>query len=173
MAEPVGITGTAIGIVSFGLQLYTGISKYLDAVKGRDEDLKYAKQHTNILRDYLSSLEETLQTIGSDSTVARHAVERFPALKLCSFYNVRKIYGAYAMLYLIYAKARRQILARRNLLYWWAKAVTNPQPINSAIAQQGTASGAKDSAWEFFSTSRRPKRLPITPQSVSCQDLSL
>ncbi|KAF5661953.1 ankyrin repeat-containing protein [Fusarium circinatum] len=34
MAEPVGITGTAVGIVSFGLKLYTGISEYLDAIKG-------------------------------------------------------------------------------------------------------------------------------------------
>ncbi|KAF5593866.1 uncharacterized protein FSUBG_9639 [Fusarium subglutinans] len=34
MAESVGITGTAAGIVTFGLQLYTGISEYLDAIKG-------------------------------------------------------------------------------------------------------------------------------------------
>ncbi|EXA34453.1 hypothetical protein FOQG_10434 [Fusarium oxysporum f. sp. raphani 54005] len=26
--------GTAIGIVSFGIQLYIGLSEYLDAVKG-------------------------------------------------------------------------------------------------------------------------------------------
>ncbi|KAF5248220.1 hypothetical protein FANTH_6012 [Fusarium anthophilum] len=76
MAEPAGITGAAIGIVSFGLQLYTGISEYLDALKGRDKDLQFVKQHTGTLQDYLRSIEEALDTIGSDYTVARHAIER-------------------------------------------------------------------------------------------------
>ncbi|KAF4961417.1 hypothetical protein FGADI_271 [Fusarium gaditjirri] len=76
MAEPVGITGTAVGIVSFGLQLYTGISEYLDAVRGRDEDLQSAKQYAMVLRNYLKSIEETMNAIGNDYTVARYAVEQ-------------------------------------------------------------------------------------------------
>ncbi|KAF5624633.1 uncharacterized protein FTJAE_10226 [Fusarium tjaetaba] len=78
MAEPVGITGTAVGIVSFGLQLYTGISEYLDAVKGRDEDLQTAKQYAKILRDNLGSIEETIGAIGSEYAVARYAIEQCP-----------------------------------------------------------------------------------------------
>ncbi|SCV48891.1 uncharacterized protein FFB14_10588 [Fusarium fujikuroi] len=76
MAEPVGITGTAVGILSFGLQLYTGISEYLDAVKGRDEDLQSAKQYAKMLRDNLVSIEVAISAIGSEYTAARYAIER-------------------------------------------------------------------------------------------------
>lgn len=76
MAEPVGITGTAVGIVLFGLQLYTGISEYLDAVKGRDEDLQSAKQYAKMLRDNLMSIEVAISAIGSEFTVARYAIEQ-------------------------------------------------------------------------------------------------
>jgi hypothetical protein len=76
MADPVGTTGTAVGIVSFGLQLYSGISEYLDAVKGCDGDLQSAKQYVKILRDNLRSIEETLNAIGSEYAVARYAIEQ-------------------------------------------------------------------------------------------------
>ncbi|KAG4291750.1 hypothetical protein FPRO06_13003 [Fusarium proliferatum] len=76
MAEPVGITGTAVGILSFGLELYTGISEYLDAVKGRDEDLQSARQYTKMLRDNLVSIEVAISAIGSEYTVARSAIEQ-------------------------------------------------------------------------------------------------
>ncbi|KAG4262739.1 hypothetical protein FPRO03_10102 [Fusarium proliferatum] len=76
MAEPVGITGTAVGMLSFGLQLYTGISEYLDAVKGRDEDLQSAKQYAKMLRDNLVSIEVAISAIGSEYTVARYAIEQ-------------------------------------------------------------------------------------------------
>jgi hypothetical protein len=75
MAEPVGITGTAVGIVSFGLQLYTGISKYLDAVKGRDEDLQQAKQHANIFQASLKAIGEMIPKVKDDYATAKHVVE--------------------------------------------------------------------------------------------------
>ncbi|KAK1996914.1 hypothetical protein LX36DRAFT_682104 [Colletotrichum falcatum] len=50
MAEPVGITGTAAGLVSLGLQLYGEISKYLNAVKGRQKDLGRARRHCQTLQ---------------------------------------------------------------------------------------------------------------------------
>ncbi|KAK2025518.1 hypothetical protein LX32DRAFT_567856 [Colletotrichum zoysiae] len=50
MAEPVGITGTAAGLVSLGLQLYGEISKYLNAVKGRQKDLDRARRHHQTLQ---------------------------------------------------------------------------------------------------------------------------
>ncbi|CVL03497.1 uncharacterized protein FMAN_15162 [Fusarium mangiferae] len=76
MAEPVGITGTAVRIVSFGLQLYTGISEYLDAVKGRDEDLQSAKQYAKMLRDNLVLIEVAISAIGSEYTMAKYAIEQ-------------------------------------------------------------------------------------------------
>ncbi|KAF5005546.1 hypothetical protein FDECE_8017 [Fusarium decemcellulare] len=75
MAEPVGITGTAVGIVSLGLQLYTGISDYLDAVKGRDEDLRHAKELAKTLQASLRAIDDTMKNAKYDSTVAKDAVE--------------------------------------------------------------------------------------------------
>ncbi|EWY92315.1 hypothetical protein FOYG_05891 [Fusarium oxysporum NRRL 32931] len=49
MAEAFGIDGSAFGTVSLGLQLFNEISKYLDSVEGRDEDLERAK---NYARDF-------------------------------------------------------------------------------------------------------------------------
>ncbi|KAF9874198.1 ankyrin repeat-containing protein [Colletotrichum karsti] len=57
MAEPVGITGTAAGLVSLGLQLYGEISKYIDAVKGRKRDLDFAREQTENLQKCLLALD--------------------------------------------------------------------------------------------------------------------
>ncbi|KAJ3535187.1 hypothetical protein NM208_g7235 [Fusarium decemcellulare] len=75
MAEPVGITGTAVGIVSLGLQLYTGISDYLDAVKGRDDDLRQAKEYAKTLQASLRAIEDALTKTRNDCSAAKDAVE--------------------------------------------------------------------------------------------------
>ncbi|KAK1983654.1 hypothetical protein LZ30DRAFT_473910 [Colletotrichum cereale] len=56
MAEPVGITGTAAGLVSLGLQLYGEISKYLSAVKGRQKDLDRARRHHQNLQRCIDAI---------------------------------------------------------------------------------------------------------------------
>ncbi|KAF5598039.1 hypothetical protein FPCIR_3312 [Fusarium pseudocircinatum] len=66
--------GTAIGIISFGLQLYTGLSEYLDAVKGREEDLLQAKNNATTLQYSLKAIEDTLSKV-NDNTIAQDAVE--------------------------------------------------------------------------------------------------
>ncbi|KAH7246638.1 hypothetical protein BKA59DRAFT_395954 [Fusarium tricinctum] len=75
MADPVGITGTAVGIVSFGLQLYTGVSEYLDAVKGREEDLRQANTYAKTLWTSLKSIEDAMENIDSHHTIPKDAVE--------------------------------------------------------------------------------------------------
>ncbi|EXL79059.1 hypothetical protein FOPG_07038 [Fusarium oxysporum f. sp. conglutinans race 2 54008] len=72
MAEAFGIAGSAFGTVSLGLQLFTEISKYLDSVEGRDEDLKRAK---NYARDFQSSLI-TLRTWASNTGFSDTDLER-------------------------------------------------------------------------------------------------
>ena len=57
MADPVGIAGTAAGLVSLGLQLYGGISKYLDAVRARDEDLAFAEQNLEHLKRTIDDVQ--------------------------------------------------------------------------------------------------------------------
>lgn len=66
--------GTAIGIISFGLQLYTGLTEYLDAVKGREEDLLKAKNNAKTLNCSLKAIEDTLSKVNGGS-IAQDAVE--------------------------------------------------------------------------------------------------
>ncbi|PNP84195.1 hypothetical protein FNYG_02883 [Fusarium nygamai] len=75
MADPVGITGTAIGVVSFGLQLYTGISQYLGAVKGRDEDLQRAKQYANAFQASLKVLGDTILKVNDEQAAAKSVIQ--------------------------------------------------------------------------------------------------
>ncbi|KAF5516418.1 hypothetical protein CGCS363_v001547 [Colletotrichum siamense] len=44
MAEVAGILGTTAGLISQGLQVYGAISKYLEAVKGRQRELDSARR---------------------------------------------------------------------------------------------------------------------------------
>ncbi|KAF5706040.1 hypothetical protein FGLOB1_7639 [Fusarium globosum] len=72
MAEAFGIAGSAFGTVSLGLQLFTEISKYLNSVEGRDEDLERAK---NYARDFQSSLM-SLRTWASNTGISDVDLER-------------------------------------------------------------------------------------------------
>lgn len=72
MAEAFGIAGSAFGTVSLGLQLFTEISKYLNSVEGRDEDLERAK---NYARDFQSSLI-ALETWASNTGISDADLER-------------------------------------------------------------------------------------------------
>ncbi|KAL3292573.1 ankyrin repeat-containing protein [Colletotrichum asianum] len=60
MAEPVGIIGTAAGLVSLGLQLYGEISNYLDAVKGRQEDLDFARRQCMNLKRCIDAIDTAI-----------------------------------------------------------------------------------------------------------------
>lgn len=54
MAEVFGTVGTVAGLVSLGLQLCAGLTSYIDAVRGRKEDLAaVAKQ----VQDFQRSIE--------------------------------------------------------------------------------------------------------------------
>ncbi|KAF5236748.1 hypothetical protein FANTH_11155 [Fusarium anthophilum] len=67
--------GTALGIISFGLQLYTGLSEYLDDVKGRDEDLLQARNNAKTLQCSLKAIEDMMSKVNGDHTMAQDAVE--------------------------------------------------------------------------------------------------
>ncbi|TDZ32420.1 hypothetical protein C8035_v012279 [Colletotrichum spinosum] len=74
MAEPVGITGTAAGLVSLGLQLYGEISKYIDAVKGRKRDLANASRHAETLHMCLTAIDDVVSS-NNNSKAAEDAVD--------------------------------------------------------------------------------------------------
>lgn len=75
MAEPVGITGTAAGLVSLGLQLYSEISKYIDAVKGRKRDLEAARRHAKMLQKCLTAIDEATSSTNTTLSASNDAVE--------------------------------------------------------------------------------------------------
>ncbi|KAH0427776.1 hypothetical protein CcaCcLH18_09482 [Colletotrichum camelliae] len=60
MAEPVGMIGTAAGLVSLGLQLYGEISNYLDAVKGRQQDLDFARHQCANLKRCIDAIDAAI-----------------------------------------------------------------------------------------------------------------
>ncbi|KAF6820392.1 hypothetical protein CPLU01_12746 [Colletotrichum plurivorum] len=72
MAEPVG---TAVGILSLGLQLYGTITKYLDAVKGRERDLVSAQYQAHTLRQCLSVIDSVVTQARETHAAASDAVE--------------------------------------------------------------------------------------------------
>lgn len=74
MADPLGIAGTAAGLVSLGLQLYGEISKYIKAVKGREEDLRAARQNAEILRKCLNAIKGATASTNLTPTVSKDAV---------------------------------------------------------------------------------------------------
>lgn len=70
MAEPVGITGTAAGLVSLGLQLYSEISSYLAAYKGRQQDLDFAKFLSDNLKRCIDAINSASLPPTSDALTA-------------------------------------------------------------------------------------------------------
>ncbi|KAF4915201.1 hypothetical protein CGCVW01_v010389 [Colletotrichum viniferum] len=70
MAEPVGITGTAAGLVSLGLQLYGEISSYLAAYKGRKQDLDFAKLQCDNLKRCIDAINSAALPPTSDALTA-------------------------------------------------------------------------------------------------------
>ncbi|KAK2759261.1 hypothetical protein CKAH01_16677 [Colletotrichum kahawae] len=75
MAEPVGITGTAAGLVSLGLQLYSEISSYLAAYKGRQKDLDFARHQCATLKRCIDAIDAAITSPGFRPTVSRDALD--------------------------------------------------------------------------------------------------
>jgi len=74
MADPISITSTAAGLVSLGIQVYDGLSKYLGAIKARAEELSSARRQADTLRSLLTAIEAALPSFRTE-----HAAETSPA----------------------------------------------------------------------------------------------
>lgn len=66
MADPVGIIGTAVGLVSCGLQLYTTIDEYVRTIEGRDDELATAYQTADRIATQVQSIVNTLAKLPAD-----------------------------------------------------------------------------------------------------------
>ncbi|CAI0644084.1 unnamed protein product [Colletotrichum noveboracense] len=81
MAEPVGINGTAAGLVSLGLQLYNDISRYIDVVKGRQQDLNFIRRQCENFRRCIDAIEAAMLTPRFRSLVSSDALD--PSTQSC------------------------------------------------------------------------------------------
>ncbi|KAF3021573.1 hypothetical protein E8E14_013363 [Neopestalotiopsis sp. 37M] len=68
MADPIGVVGTAVGVVSFGLQLYSAVATYVDALDGRRDDLASTRAKLDSLRDSLTTIQSALPSSPSTGT---------------------------------------------------------------------------------------------------------
>ncbi|KAI0384961.1 hypothetical protein F5Y04DRAFT_202201 [Hypomontagnella monticulosa] len=66
MAEPVGVTGTAVGIVSLCLQIYSSLNEYLTDFRDRDAYVNKALEHLSRLRDLVGVIEPAVLAIQNE-----------------------------------------------------------------------------------------------------------
>ncbi|KAJ8122049.1 hypothetical protein ONZ43_g1657 [Nemania bipapillata] len=62
MADPVGVLGTAVGVVSLGLQVYDGLKQYLHDFNSRDGQVAQTLAHLEQLKDILNVIDTAVQS---------------------------------------------------------------------------------------------------------------
>ncbi|KAK8078568.1 pyruvate decarboxylase [Apiospora saccharicola] len=79
MADGLSIAASVAGLVSLGIQVTTGISKYLDAVEARNDELSSVKRQNEALRHIIAIIEKAtdkLQQVSPDAaTAAKESVK--------------------------------------------------------------------------------------------------
>ncbi|KAH8734162.1 hypothetical protein BGZ61DRAFT_585814, partial [Ilyonectria robusta] len=71
MSDPLSVAGSAVGIISLGIQVSQGLYNYINSVRGRDKDLDTAStQVSHLLRTYqaLSDLIPKIQSLPDPDT---------------------------------------------------------------------------------------------------------
>ncbi|KAI0549750.1 hypothetical protein F4679DRAFT_573349 [Xylaria curta] len=76
MADPLSIAGLVTGIISLGLQVAGGLSDYLDAVKGRPEELGSAKQQAAHMKDLILTIQDLLPQVKTTWPASANLIER-------------------------------------------------------------------------------------------------
>ncbi|CEI70731.1 unnamed protein product [Fusarium venenatum] len=63
MSDPLSVAGTAVGIMSLGIQVCNGLVKYLRAVRGRKEEIRDGVREVEQVVSLLYSLNNTLPNV--------------------------------------------------------------------------------------------------------------
>lgn len=66
MADPIGTIGTAVGLVSFGLQLYSTLDEYVRAIKAREDEISSASNTVQVITKQIQAIVDTLAKLPSD-----------------------------------------------------------------------------------------------------------
>ncbi|KAI0436105.1 hypothetical protein F4803DRAFT_252114 [Xylaria telfairii] len=70
------MAGLATGVISLGLQVAGGLSNYLDAVKGRSEELSLAKQEATNMKDLILTIQDLLPQVKTTSPTSATLIDR-------------------------------------------------------------------------------------------------
>ena len=81
MADPLSIASGVAGLVSLGLTVCSGLQTYVDAVKGRGEDIESTCQLLTLLRSYIDLIGSSTSTLINRYARATQGVSL--GLKLC------------------------------------------------------------------------------------------
>ncbi|KAI8686621.1 hypothetical protein NCS56_00322400 [Fusarium sp. Ph1] len=67
MGDPLSVAGSAVGIISLGIQVCQGLVQYADAVRGQQRDVDDGMDEDRSLLTVFKSLEQTIARIETDS----------------------------------------------------------------------------------------------------------
>lgn len=79
MADALGLAASAAGIVSLGLQVYTGISSYVDGINDRKTELSAVTRQADTLQTAVNALQDALPQI--NAVLSNNRSPLVPALK--------------------------------------------------------------------------------------------
>ncbi|KAK8101968.1 hypothetical protein PG999_012342 [Apiospora kogelbergensis] len=81
MADPLSVAGLAAGLVSLSLEVTSGITQYLDALKSRTEELDSARKHNEYLRVSIIAIQASVARAQPHHQAASQVV--IDAIKQC------------------------------------------------------------------------------------------
>lgn len=65
MADPASLVGLGVGLISLGLQTYSGITTYLDAIDCRDEELLSVRRQNDALHNAIAEINKSLPRLSA------------------------------------------------------------------------------------------------------------
>lgn len=74
MADPIGTAGTALGVVSLGLQIYKEVKQYVDDFNSRDERVAKTLARLEQLKETLGVISAAIQALQSQHRTPADAV---------------------------------------------------------------------------------------------------
>lgn len=116
MSDPLSIAASVAGLVSLGVQVVSGITKYLDAVHERKDDLTSAKTLVASMQDLLQTVDKVAAKVepthATTLTFLKATTSVQPELKALeelvrSFHTTRHVSPNHEVLGKVYVQAKK------------------------------------------------------------------
>jgi hypothetical protein len=126
MADPFSVAGTAVGIISLGIQTCKGIVWYIDTAKDAKEKAERLRLEVEQLADILESLENTVTQAGVSSTATLTVTSTGISACASALEQIKERLGTRSSIGQSRIKTRVQIIKERlsypfkegDLVYW-------------------------------------------------------